>query len=157
LKLQADELVGLKVTNTGRVQADITVLFVDSNFGIDVLFPPPATVTDNRIPPGESLFVGPMQVQGNSIGLEHLLIIANKGEGQPLDFTWLGQPSLEQARSSPSGTPNGLGSPLGKLFQNAMYAGGTTRGLKMADTDDVILRAVSWETINADDNASLSP
>jgi hypothetical protein len=148
LQLHAGEIVALELTNSGTVQADVTVLFIDSRFGIEVLFPSADTVADNRLPVGESLRVGPMQVQGDSVGFEHLLVIATNGQGQPLDFGWLAQDSLEQARAlTGSGSQASQKSPLGQLLQHAMFREGNERGLKLAATADVAFRTISWQTV----------
>jgi hypothetical protein len=38
-----------------------------------------------------------------------------------------------------------LRSPLGRLFQTALYREGATRGEEMRDTGDNLLRRFSWE------------
>jgi hypothetical protein len=158
LKLHEGDIIALDLANTGTVQADVTVLFLDSQFGIEPLFPSPDTVADNRLPPGESLRVGPMQVQGNSVGFEHLLVIVTNGQGQPLDFSWLAQDSLEQARAiGGAGAQASQSTALGQLLSHALYREGSERGLKMADAADVAFRAISWETIDAASTSSEAP
>jgi hypothetical protein len=142
------ELLALELTNEGSVPADVTVLFVDSNYGITPLFPQPNTVVDNRMPEGGSLTVGPMQVQGDSLGWEHLVIIATSGQGDPLDFSWLAQPSLERARSGDNWRPS-QGSPLGQLLEHAVFGAGGTRSVRTADITDVSFRCISWQTVAA--------
>jgi len=148
IRFRPGDLLALQVDNPTRHSIDFSVLFVDSGFGIVPLFPPPDSITDNRLPPGESLTVGPMQVEGDSVGLEHLVFVALKSEGQPVDFNWLAQDSIEQARAAGAvnGAERGLDSPLGQLLRTALFADGAQRGLKMADTDSVEMQVISWQT-----------
>src|SRR5690606_38573461 len=123
-------------------------LFIDSRFGIEPIFPSPDTVADNRLPPGESLRVGPMQVQGDSVGFEHLLVVATNGQGQPLDFSWLAQDSLEQARSlGAAPLQASQTTPLGQLLKQSLFNPSAQRGLKLAATTDVVFRSISWQTV----------
>jgi hypothetical protein len=146
ITLLPETLLSLELFNEGEVPADVTVLFIDSNFGISCLFPQPDTVVDNRIPEGDSLTVGPMRVEGNSLGWEHLLVIATSGEGDPLDFSWLAQPSLERARSGESWRPSQQ-SPLGQLLEHAAFGAGATRGLRPGEVSEVSFRCISWRTV----------
>ncbi len=149
LQLNEGDLVGVKVTNTGAQAVDFTLLFVDSSFGVDPIFPSPDTVADNRLQPGRSYMVGPMQVEGSSFGQEHVVVIAQKAQGQPVDFGWLGQDSIERVQAlsqTRSAFGNGLDSPLGLLLQSTMFAGSNTRGMPMVDASNIVFRLLSWKT-----------
>ncbi|MDB5336002.1 MAG: peptidase caspase catalytic subunit p20 [Planctomycetaceae bacterium] len=147
-KLNDGEQVTLTIKNTGSGTIDFSALFIDSKSGITQLFPPPGVVADNRLEPGQSYSVGPLEVEASTLGLEHLMVIAAKAEGQPMDFTWLGQDALEAA---PAGTRAGLPGeskdPLGDLFRQAMSSKQTVRGMRVADTESTCLRAISWQTV----------
>ena len=148
-KLKVGQLLALRVKNTCRHPIDVSVLFIDSGFGIASVFPLPDVVGDNRLPPQGEQLIGPFRVEETSLGLEHLVIVAVRATGQPIDFTWLAQDSIEQARSSGatrSATAGSLDSPLGQLLQQAMYAGGTVRGATAAQAGDAVIDVVSWRT-----------
>jgi len=148
LRLEEGAIVALRLRNASPHAVDFTVLFVDSGYGIEPVYPSPKTVVDNRLAPGDSFTVGPLAIDANSVGLEHLIVIALKAEGQPVDFTWLAQKSLEQARAvglTRGGFAND-DNPLGPLFQKALFGTGQTRGLKTANTSSVAVQAVSWQS-----------
>jgi hypothetical protein len=148
LVLRPGDLVGWRLTNGGRNTLDVTLLFIDSTYGIQAVFPRrgAASSGENRFLPDQSHLVGPVRVNAKTVGLEHMVVIAVKGEGQPIDFTCLEQPTLARAEdvaTRGAGRP-AFGSPLGKLLRNALYAGGTTRGLDMEEVDSQVLRLLSW-------------
>lgn len=148
LRLEEGAIVGLRLRNASSHPVDFTVLFVDSGYGIQAVYPSSKTVVDNRLAPGASFLVGPLEIDATSVGLEHLLIIGVKADGQPIDFTWLGQSSLEQARAA--GLPGDRAEsedPLGALFQRALFGKLGTRGLKAtAAPPGVAVQAISWQS-----------
>ena len=148
LRLEEGAVVALRLRNASSHAVDFTVLFVDSGYGIEPVYPSPKTVVDNRLGPGASFTVGPLAVDSSSTGLEHLIVIAVKADGQPVDFTWLAQKSLEQARAvglRRGGLAND--NPLGQLFEQALFGAGQTRGLKTASARTVAVQAVSWQSV----------
>ncbi len=145
------DLVGFLVSNKGRYPADVTLLFLDSGFGIEPLFPVEAGI-DNRLKPGERL-LRRAQINASTTGEEHMVLIAVKAENEPLrtEFTFLAQPTIERARGAgrARGTdaPRGFDSLLGEMFQNALYAQGRTRGLNPIEARNYATRLVSWRTL----------
>src|SRR5439155_27301907 len=87
LVLQPGDLVGWRLTNGSRFTLDISVLFIDSAYGIAAVFPRPGSGAsgDNRLLRGQSFTVGPVRVNPKTLGLEHLAVIGLRGEGQPVD------------------------------------------------------------------------
>lgn len=79
-----------------------------------------------------------------------MLVIAVRSEPQriPVDFTSLSQPSIEKAEAT-RGAQQGLDSPLGKLFQNAIFARGGVRGLTSTSVDTHAIRLISWKVEEA--------
>ncbi len=146
--LTSGDLIAIRVTNESKHAIDFSLLFIDSGFGIDPIFPAPGRVVDNRLNPDVSFTVGPMQIEGTSFGLEHVVVIATKAEGQPADFSWLAQDSIERVANTRSASVQG---PLGQLFESAMFGANTTRGLKMADVDDTYVNVISWQTIRSEE------
>lgn len=144
-KLVDGEQVVLQVTNSGSGSIDFSVLFIDSTFGITPLFPPPGVVADNRLQPGQSYSVGPMEVESSTLGLEHLLVIATTAEGQPPDFSWLAQSSVEVAKRGLGNEPKDS---LDSLLHSILFSKGNVRGMRLADAEGTCLRAVSWQTVS---------
>jgi hypothetical protein len=148
--LKAGDLIGWRITNPeqSRVNLDVTLLFINSQFGIMPLFPSKGEGASgiNRVRPGNSVLKGPYPVKDDTVGLEHLVVIAVKGDGPPIDFTILAQPTLAGAREVARGkeeTP--LGTPLGRLLKGAMYGQGTARDLGAEiEADAQAFRLLSW-------------
>ena len=103
-------------------------------------------VEDNRLDPRQSKTIGPMRIEEGTIGLEHLVAVAAKVVGQPIDFTWLAQESLEQAPGTRSAAGGGNDTPVGTLLEQALFATGNTRGVSRNDMNAVTFRVVSWQT-----------
>ncbi len=124
--LRAGELIGCRLENIGQAPADVTLFFVDSGYGITALFPRPGVQTDNRLYPGDKPFVAfRARVQADTVGLEHLVMIAVPGSGEPVDFCLLEQPTLPRTRGAGD---RALDSPLGQLLQAALYGRPTCGG-----------------------------
>jgi hypothetical protein len=148
LVLQPGDWVSWRVTNRGKTTLDVTLLFIDSGYGITPLFPRrgAAGSGENRFLPRQSHLLPPVRVNPKTVGLEHVVVIAVKGEGQPIDFTCLAQPTLEKAQEAATrgAGKQAIDSPLGGLLKKAMYAQGASRGLDMVEADMQVLRLLSW-------------
>jgi hypothetical protein len=127
LKLQPGERVLWRITNPNRFQSiDVTLLFVDSQFGIHAIFPRPGIRLDNRLLPGKSFSTPALTVNAQTAGQEHLVMIALKAEGPQVDFTWLAQPNLNLAQLTQR-SKDSLNTPLGKLLKDNVFGLGTQR------------------------------
>jgi len=133
------------VTNPGKLAVDVTLLFVDSGYGISSLFPPAGTSGDNRLPPGQSLVTPLVHVTADTVGAEQVVAIAVRAGREPVDFTCLEQLTLERARGS--GGDTALTTPIGQLLQTAVYGQGNTRGLAAAQVDAYTVRMLPWTTL----------
>lgn len=152
IKFKVGDIIGFKLHNRSRFPVDVTLLHVDSDFGIQPIFPIRNTTGENRINFNETIRTPRAKVTGGNVGLEHVAVIAVKGDGPPVDFTCLAQPSLERARGV--ATRGGqekrtLDSPLGQLFQTGFFGQGATRGLATNAFEEYALRLVSWQTAQA--------
>jgi hypothetical protein len=145
LALHDGDLVAFRLHNRSRAAVDVTLLFVDSDYGIQVVFPPHGTITDNRLPPGYTFTTPRSKISaGKTQGLEHVVVIAVQAEGVPVDFSCLEQKTIHRTRG---GTQGAIDSPLGRIFQNALYADGGNRGMDKADFDKSALQLLSWQTL----------
>jgi hypothetical protein len=151
VQLTAGNWVAWKLVNRSKSREAVyfTLLFIDSNYGIRPVFPHPGTVGDNLLKAGETRVIGPIRVNADTVGLEHVAVIAVRAEGEPIDFTCLAQPTLERAAGDAarrgSGGKQAMDSPLGRVLQKALYAQGTARGLDTGDVDTSELRLISWQ------------
>ena len=147
IKLAAAEQIDFTIVNKGRTTADVTLIYIDENFGILSWFPKPGTTTDNRLEPGASIafpYIDRGELDPETVGKQHMLLIATRGEGPSKNFSWLNQPSIQKARDAMTGE-RGTESELTKLFSASAYGAGTTRGMKAAQAADCAIRTISWE------------
>ncbi|HEX7377242.1 MAG TPA: caspase family protein [Pirellulales bacterium] len=145
-RFQAGDLIGWRITNHGREAVDVTLLYIDSQFAVQAVFPRPRAVgVNNRLAAGESYSVPPVEVTDDTLGQEHLVVIAVPGEGPQRDFRCLAEPNLASARVQTRGGANALESPLGKLLEYAAFnEGEATRGMRRVELDESRLMLVSW-------------
>jgi hypothetical protein len=153
LELKPGEWIGWRVTNKSPVPIELTLLFVDSQAGIDAIYP--RSGTSDAVPPGGSFSTRPGTINDKTIGYEHLVVIAVESTGgQPHDFTFLEQETLSSARLSLSSArgPRGedvLNTPLGQLLQTAMYGEGKTRGFNEPALRAHQLKLVRWKVVKS--------
>jgi hypothetical protein len=130
LLLRNKDKVTYRLTNTGRVPVDATVLYIDSAYGIDCFFPKQGESA--RIAPGAQVHIPDIEVTDDTLGQEHIVVIAVKANlsEQPQNFAEFAQPALEQAKTRGVGA-----SPLGQLLESAMDGKDKTRGGKRSVTE----------------------
>lgn len=141
LSLREGDLIAFRIHNRSHLAVDVTLLFVDSGYGIDPLFPEPASVSDNRLAPGKDLTTPRQRVTATTVGVEHLVLIAVSAmpESEPADFGFLAQPTLESVQT------RGGESPLSQLLQTAVFQQGGIRGFKRREVSQSTLRLLSWQ------------
>jgi len=153
--LRRGDYIAFRVTNTGRVPVEFTLLFVDSEFAIKALFPRGGA--DNRLESnGRPFQTRSFRVNDKTMGHEQLVAIGIRSEkGQPpVDFTFLAQPNAGEAKRSIESTRGGDGlrsfeSPLGQLLRHAMFRDGATRSIDDATVGRHDVQRVSWNVVNA--------
>lgn len=143
IQLYNGDRVGFRVKNTGSEPQDVTMLLIDSGYGIHVLYPTPGAA--NRLFP-DNQYVKSGKITANTTGQEHLVVIAMtaKPVDEPVNFSFLAQPTIERSRAV--GGEN-MNSPLGKIFQNALYGEGNTRGFASDEIDNYVVQAITWTTV----------
>lgn len=139
--------VTLKFANAGDTPLDLHVLYVDSQFGITSLFPADSDPT-NRIDAGRSLSIDDLRIDASTVGQEHLVVIALRGEGETLDLSALAQPRLAPLPIVPaarrSAITRGLQSPLGRLLSHRMNGQGIKRGVSQQDIENYRMQVITW-------------
>jgi hypothetical protein len=148
--LYDEDEVRIRVTNESRDPIDITLLLLDSQYGISPLWPESVTV-DNRVQPNKSINID-KQISNRTVGLEHVLVIAVKGKDvqEYARFGFLAQPSIEKATRELAATTRGTQkksteSPLGELLLRAAYGQGQTRGMKTSSAKEFTFQVLSYE------------
>jgi len=139
--LNPGDVTAFRLQNLSSTTVDVTLLFIDSGYGIAPIFPEPGGFDDNRLGPGKTLVTPRMRVTDETVGVEHLVAIAVRATRQRVDFSCLAQPTLPTTRAGPDAA---MESPLGRLLERAMYGRGKTRGLKKTELRTHSVRLLSW-------------
>jgi hypothetical protein len=138
-KLYSDDIVEFKIQNKGPKAADVTLLFLDSQYGITAMYPEAGRL--NRIEPGGNDRLK-IKIDVDTVGIERMLVISVAAEpNRPnADFSFLQQQTLATSRG-------GSGSPLDALFEEAAFGASSTRGLaRIDDVSAARMRLISWQT-----------
>ena len=146
--LHDGEKTTIRVRNPCRFPVDVTLLYLDSQCGINALLP--RRGENNRLGPDESFSIS-TSVVAKTWGLEHLVVIAVKADREVVDFTALTQPSLEAVRTRRGTDDKFLTSPLGELLKQAVFADGQTRGMKRTAVKAHSLQLRTWQVQPKDD------
>ena len=142
ITLQNDEQITIRVGNPCQFPVDVTLLCIDSQCGINALFPQQGEI--NRLQPGDSRSVS-TKVVAETRGIEHLVTIAVKADREVVDFTCLTQPSLDSLKTRGNSAAMSFTSPLGQLLKHAVFADSPTRGLKRTAVKAHCLQLLTWE------------
>jgi len=122
--LSNGDIVDVSLANAGTASVDVTMLFVDARYGINVLYPhgPGAS---NRLEPRSQSHFG-VAINDNTLGLERMLTIAVEAgsEQERADFSFLAQSPLEFNKS----VKRNESDPDAMAFMDAGYAAYQTRG-----------------------------
>ncbi|PWG65806.1 caspase family protein [Spiribacter halobius] len=124
LELTAGDCVSLVITNRGRSPVDITVLFVDAQFGITALWPGPRQLYNGRIEADGRIAVGEFAAHADTVGREQLIVLGVKVEAasQPADLRFLAQAGVRTRSAAPS-------RPLEALLAEGGFGASRTRGM----------------------------
>ncbi|MDW8469034.1 MAG: hypothetical protein RML56_08775 [Burkholderiales bacterium] len=140
--LFAGDRLAVRIANRHTQPVDVTVLFMDSRYGIASLFP--RAGESNRVVPNGRLVLDRFEVDADTVGRESLLFIVAEAEpgAASADFGFLGQARLEATRGG--GAPGELRA----ILEAIGFAPERTRGLRVARTalDRVAIRLYTWET-----------
>ncbi len=142
MTLKNGEPITFRVKNPCAFPVDVTLLCIDSQCGINALYPQEGEI--NRLQPGDS-FPLSTKVVAESPGIEHLVAIAVKSDREVVDFICLAQPSLEALKTRGHSDDSSLTSPLGQLLKHAIFADGETRGIKRSPVKGYSLRLLTWD------------
>ena len=129
-KLKPGDRVRVTMKNTGATPVDVTLLYIDSKYGISVMYPDNGA--SNRLEKGASLQLGDMEINDSTLGTERLAVIvaeASRGK-ESADYSFLAQATLESRQVTRG---RGQGSDPSSdvrdnLFADAGFARFVTRG-----------------------------
>jgi hypothetical protein len=128
-RLKAGDSVQFIVRNTGKVPLDVTLLYVDANFGIIPIFPRPDQELDNRIEAGSQRALPRETISADPLGWESVVAIGVESTPRHENFRLLAQESLPEALRS-GDSPR---SPLRMLLESALH--GTRSGATGTEDD----------------------
>jgi hypothetical protein len=145
LQLHHGDTIRMTIHNPNRFAVDVTVLFIDSGYGIDVYFP---NEEINRVKGSETLVLPAIGLDASkTFGLENLVVIAVKATTkEPVDFSFMAQPTLEKmvkVRGKVLG--DAPKSPLESLLETNLFGSGNTRGINRRAVDEFSLRSIPWQ------------
>jgi hypothetical protein len=143
-ELKAGDLVCWEVVNKGHEAVDVTLLFIDSQYRIEPVFPGRNSVGAlNRIQPEAKYRTAAFPVTADTVGRESMALIAVKASGPPKDFRILAEEDIAVAQRGGGDDP--LTTPLGKLLKSAATLKGEgTRGLGAEEVDECMLGTTMW-------------
>lgn len=147
VQVQAGDQIGFTVTNRGAQAVDVTMLYVDSAFGIDALFP--QSGENNRVESQGQLKTGPtglhpIGIDDKTVGTERLIVIVSIAppQGERADYSYLAQPRLEATR-----TVRGEDNLLRDFLEDASFGSNSvaTRGATRSGRAQATMRVFTWE------------
>ncbi|MFN0318084.1 MAG: hypothetical protein ACKVQA_23910 [Burkholderiales bacterium] len=140
--------IRFKIKNRTSVPVDVTLLYVDSAFGITPLFPTQGEL--NRIMPNNALDSGApgqsnIKINASTLGIERLIVIAAPAgaQSEPANYSDLAQPRINRTRSVSNDD-----SVLTELLELAAFGGSTNRGGVRAPKPLAgYMQVFTWEVI----------
>jgi hypothetical protein len=144
--VHSGDSVGFQITNNGSRAVDVTLLYIDSAYGIEAHIPHTRYQTKARVYPGESVPSPRGDVEASDLP-EHAVLIGVPALLQLVqaDFSF-----LEQERIAPGLVRNTRHSDLERLLESKVFGVGTTRGLPVGSGAGFALRRITWKTIGPD-------
>jgi hypothetical protein len=127
--LHGGDTLAVTLNNKGQIARDVTVLYVDARFGIQVMFPRGGESNRLEANAVQSL---DLEIDDSLAGVERLLVISVDAEkfGERADFSFLEQTSLAQAEVDKARTRGGEVQDDVLAFMDAGYADYQTRAIK---------------------------
>jgi hypothetical protein len=141
ISLNTGDSVAFRIENHSAIPVDVTLLRINGDSTI-TLFP----VETAELSAGQSLTTRSIVAIADRdfAGVEeHVVLIAVPHQRPATTFGVLAEPDLDPARKEFKAA---LDTPLGQLFQYALYGAGNRRGLDVGTINDQSLRSVTWQT-----------
>ena len=142
--LEVGRQVAVRLNNGGRADLDVTLLFLDSGFGILPIFPRDGVSNRVGFDDPEPVFLPLGPLSDDSLGREYILVLALPGlpDRPPVSFAWLAQAALPRNRAVSAA------SPLHRLLSRAAFAEGGTRGAVSTGSGQTpALHLIGWQTV----------
>ena len=135
----SQEVIRLVWHNTGKMDVDVTVLYIDAECGIQALFPPAGRQKRLSIGDSEKL---ELYIKADPVGWEHVIVVATAAQSPPSDLRWLAQPAFDPTASQRRDAPT----PLEMIFQEGLFRRPETRG-PAVQPDQAAFVVHTWKSI----------
>ncbi len=141
------DLFALDLDNRGTSPADVSVLFIDSEYGIRQYYPEPGLQLNNRLPPseGDPVRTEEAEMAAETVGVEQMIVIAvkSKSQGQPVDFSDLEQPGVYDGERTVS--PRSIDEQLDLLFPDN-DPDKRMRSFRRRNIEEIQFKVFTWRT-----------
>lgn len=140
--------IRFRLKNHSSTAVDVTLLFIDSQYGVTAMYP--LSGQSNRISAGDVLSGAEFSVTADTLGVEHMLVIAVKalpGTAHS-DFSFLEQERLQKTKDAAK--TRGIGaSNVYAQIKRAGFGGVATRGLRprKSASDETAMNLFSWRVL----------
>ncbi|MFA7242236.1 MAG: caspase family protein [Sulfuricellaceae bacterium] len=148
---KAGDKLTLALKNNHPRPVDVTVLFVDSEYGVSLMHPSYPGDANRIEAAGKNDTLVEVELNADTLGQESMIMIAVEAEPQALmaDFSFLTQTSLDRTRGAGLGGEADDG--VHELFQQAGFGGTITqRGASKQTTGAIgktAIRVFGWRTV----------
>jgi hypothetical protein len=140
--LHPGDQIAFRFRNNGKTDADVTLLFIDSQYGIEAIFPRQDAESDSRVAKDQTTTTPRFTVNDDTLGAEQVVAIAVEAAAIRTDFRYLAQRSLETSATRGERSR----SPLQQLFDRSVFGAGTTRGPQDGEVGRYEVEMLAWTT-----------
>jgi hypothetical protein len=139
--------IRVQVFNESGEPVDVTILYIDSAFGVYSFYPTREDVDNgglkNRILPRRAPAEVPFDIEATTLGMEDVIVIATIAapDTTPQNFAFLEQTGLPRGSDDPNSV---LNTPLGQLLGHAAFGVGERSGAAAPDIAKYVVHRLSW-------------
>ena len=135
-RLNSGDTITLALENGSGGPVDVTMLFIDSRYQIQAIWPAPGN--SNRVFPGKSIDWRGTVNTSSTLGHEQILVFVHRAEAgtAPMDLSFLSQ------QAATNGEYRSI--PLTRFLYESGFVGGLTRSLSSEDASDVQVHVLTW-------------
>lgn len=144
-RLADGDKIRITLQNSGTSAIDVTALYLDSRYGVQVMFPA-GLGASNRLEAAAASEPFVLDINDSTLGTERLAVIVVEAQkhGERADFSFLAQPTV----SSEIVSRGNDASEAAALFLDAGFAQHTARGAKpAAPSGRTGMQVLSWQVV----------
>ena len=141
-EVKAGDKLKFQVTNKSTRGIDFTLLFLDSKFGIAAVHPR-GFAANNSLAAGKDWPTTPATLNAETLGREHVIVIATPAGRVPASFSFLAQKSLVDAEKLLKDRSGLEDLTFAQFLKSAAFMDGRTRGTEWSTMRPIICSR-SW-------------